>query len=126
MTRRQLFLATVLLAAAASGMANAALAGDAAHGKTIFQHTCANCHSPEIGVNKVGPSLFDIVGRSIAIVPDYGYSETLRDRKTEWQVWDEAALNVYLRNPRDAVHGVKMFFKGLPEPSDRADVIAYL
>jgi cytochrome c len=24
------------------------------------------------------------------------------------------------------IHGVKMFFKGLPEAKDRADVIAYL
>ena len=31
-----------------------------------------------------------------------------------------------LLQPRGDVHGVKMFFKGLPEPKDRADVIAYL
>ena len=57
---------------------------------------------------------------------DYTYSETLRQRKTEWQIWDEAALDVYLRNAREAVHGVKMFFKGLPAQSDRLDIIAYL
>jgi cytochrome c len=72
------------------------------------------------------PSLWGIIDRPIAVVPDYTYSETLRQRKTEWQIWDEAALNVYLRNPREAVHGVKMFFKGLPEQSDRLDVISYL
>ena len=126
MTKRGFCFATVVLAAVASCVTTAALAGDPVNGKTIFQHTCANCHSPEIGVNKIGPSLWGVIDRPIAVVPDYNYSETLRDRKTEWQVWDEAALNVYLRNPRDAVHGVKMFFKGLPEPSDRADVIAYL
>jgi cytochrome c len=96
------------------------------HGKTIFQHTCGNCHSPEIGVNKVGPSLWHIVGRKIAVVPGYDYSETLRTRQTEWQVWDAAALDVYLRNPREAVHGVRMYFKGLPDENERADVIAYL
>jgi hypothetical protein len=74
----------------------------------------------------VGPSLWHIVCRKIAIVPGYDYSATLRTRQTEWQVWDAAALDVYLRNPREAVHGVQMYFKGLPEESDRADVIAYL
>ncbi len=111
-----------LLGAAPAARADASVE----HGRTIFQRTCGNCHSPEIGVNKVGPSLWHIVGRKIAVVPGYDYSETLRTRQTEWQVWDAAALDVYLRNPREAVHGVRMYFKGLPEESDRADVIAYL
>jgi cytochrome c len=119
--------AALFTAASWAGLAPAAeVAGNPVNGKAIFQRTCANCHSTDIGVNKIGPSLWGIVGRPIAVVPDYTYSETLRQRKTEWQIWDEAALNVYLRNPREAVHGVKMFFKGLPEQSDRLDVIAYL
>ena len=100
--------------------------GDAANGKVIFQHTCANCHSTEIGVNKVGPSLWHVMGRPIAAVPDFNYSDSIRERRTDWQVWDEATLNVYLRNPRETVHNVKMFFKGLPDPAQRADIIAYL
>ena len=31
--------------------------GDPVSGKAIFQHMCQNCHSTEIGINKVGPSL---------------------------------------------------------------------
>jgi cytochrome c len=34
--------------------------------------------------------------------------------------------DAYLADPRGDVHGAKMFFKGLPESRDRADVIAYL
>jgi len=37
-----------------------------------------------------------------------------------------AALDAYLVDPRGDVHGAKMFFKGLPESRDRADVVAYL
>ncbi len=37
-----------------------------------------------------------------------------------------AALDAYLADPRGDVHGAKMFFRGLPESKDRADVIAYL
>jgi cytochrome c len=131
MTKRPVVLPAAALFMAASWMMTgsalaAEVSGNPANGKAVFQRTCANCHSTEIGVNKIGPSLWGIVDRPIAVVPDYTYSETLRQRKTEWQTWDEAALNVYLRNPREAVHGVKMFFKGLPAQSDRLDVISYL
>jgi len=129
-TKRQAMRSGTWLCAAALrllAVATPALAQDAAgHGKEIFQHTCANCHSTKIGVNKIGPTLWDVVGRKIAIVPDYPYSETMRALQTDWQVWDAASLDVYLRNPREAVHGVKMFFKGLPGASDRADIILYL
>ena len=40
--------------------------------------------------------------------------------------WDVTALDAYLADPRGDVHGVKMFFKGLSNARDRADVIAYL
>ena len=112
----------VVLAGAGSVVANV---GNPEKGKVIFQQTCANCHSTEIGVNKVGPSLWDVVGRPIASVPDFPYSEGLRQLRSEWQVWDVSALDVYLRDPR-AVHGVKMAFKGLPDNRDRADVISYM
>lgn len=98
-------------------------AGDASKGKEIFLRTCINCHSTEIGVNKIGPSLHGVVGREAAIVPDFVYSDALKaTRKT----WTEAELDAYLADPRGAMHGVKMFFKGLPDADQRADVIAYL
>jgi cytochrome c len=98
-------------------------AGDVSRGKGIFQQTCINCHSTEIGVNKIGPSLHGVVGRDVAIVPDFIYSDALKaTRKT----WTEAELDAYLADPRGAMHGVKMFFKGLPDADQRADVIAYL
>jgi cytochrome c len=98
-------------------------AGDVSRGKEIFQRTCINCHSTEIGVNKIGPSLHGVVGREVAIVPDFIYSDALKaTRKT----WTEAELDAYLADPRGAMHGVKMFFKGLPDADQRVDVIAYL
>jgi cytochrome c len=97
--------------------------GDATAGKAVFQRTCQNCHAAEIGVNKIGPSLWNVVGRQPASVPDYSYSEGMKTNKTPWSV---SSLDAYLADPRGDVHGVKMFFKGLAEPKDRADVIAYL
>jgi cytochrome c len=97
--------------------------GDPVSGKAIFQHMCQNCHSTEIGINKVGPSLWSVVGREPASVPDYTYSEAMKANKSAWTA---VALDTYLADPRGDVHGAKMFFKGLPESRDRADVIAYL
>jgi cytochrome c len=97
--------------------------GDPVSGRAIFQHTCQNCHSVEIGVNKVGPSLWNVVGRVPASVPDYTYSEAMKANKSTWSA---SNLDGYLADPRGDVHGANMFFKGLPEHRDRADVIAYL
>lgn len=118
-----------LLAAAAATIAmsgNALAEGDAAAGKAVFDRTCTNCHATQIGVNKVGPSLWDVIGRPIASVPDYPYSERLFNMRGEWKAWSPQNLNSYLTNPREVLHGVKMYFKGLPGRKDRADVIAYL
>ena len=120
-TRQTLAIASLACALAAP----AAHAADAASGKALFDKTCANCHSTQAGVNKVGPTLFDVVGRPIASVPGYDYSKTMRAVAKQWKAWDEAHLGAYLSNPRQVLHGVKMFF-AVPDAGDRADVIAYL
>jgi cytochrome c len=111
-------LACLVIAAAP-----AARAADPTAGKAIFDHTCANCHSLEVGVNKVGPSLWHIVGRPSASIDGFIYSDAM---KALHATWTPEALNVYLQNPRGDVHGAKMFFKGLPDVKDRQDVIIYL
>jgi cytochrome c len=112
-----------LLAGGSALAVPAPAAPDVANGRAIFQHTCANCHSVDIGVNKVGPSLWQIVGRPSATIQDYPYSEAMKNLHL---VWTPDALRIYLADPRGAIHGVKMFFKGLSTASDREDVIAYL
>lgn len=48
---------SVLVAAlvAAFAMDGQARADEVAKGKEIFERTCSNCHSTQIGLNKVGP-----------------------------------------------------------------------
>ncbi len=117
----------LLAAAATIAMSGNALAeGDVAAGKAIFDRTCTNCHATQIGMNKIGPSLWNVIGRPIGSVPDFAYSDKLLSMRGEWKAWGPKQLDMYLTDPRHAVHGVKMYFKGLPEHKDREDVIAYL
>ena len=119
---------SVLAAALVAGLAvcGQAQADEAAKGKVIFDQTCGNCHSAQIGVTKIGPSLWSVMGRPVASMPDFTYSQALIAKREEWGSWDAARIDAYLVNPRDVLHGVKMYFKGLPEANDREAVIAYL
>lgn len=114
-----------LMGAAALALCGPALAADVAAGQALFDKTCANCHSTQAGVNKVGPTLFDVVDRPIASVPGYDYSKKMRSVAKDWKVWNEKRLGEYLTHPRQVLHGVKMFF-AVPDAADRTDVIAYL
>ena len=96
--------------------------GNPEAGKLVFEK-CHTCHSARIGVNKIGPSLWGVLGRRSATVPDFMYSEALRAAD---KVWDAGSLDVYLADPRHVLNGTRMMFKGLDDPRDRADVIAYL
>ncbi len=98
-------------------------AGDAAAGQVLFKQKCGICHSPEKGVNKIGPSLWEVVGRKAGSLPGYTYSDAMKNAN---RTWDDATLNDYLTNPRQKIPGIKMIFVGLPNQSDRENVIAYL
>ncbi len=105
------------------GAVSAQAAGDADAGKKLFTQKCGICHSPEKGTNKIGPSLYGVVGRKAGSLPDYTYSDAMKNAN---RTWDAATLDDYLTNPRQKIPGVKMIFAGLPEESDRQNVIAYL
>jgi cytochrome c len=89
----------------------------------IFQY-CAPCHSMEKGVNLTGPSLFGVWGRKAATLSDFHrYSDAL---KGSGLVWDEKTLDAWIRDPAALVPGTEMRFAGLPDPSVRRALIAYL
>jgi cytochrome c len=116
----------VLAAAAAFALGGPALAGDAANGEKVFKK-CAACHAVGDGAaNKVGPQLNGIVGRAMATVEGFKYSDVFVAKAAEGVVWDEATLDAYLTKPAEWLKGNKMSFAGLRKPEERADVIAYL
>ena len=95
--------------------------GDVDAGANVFKK-CKACHKLEEGVKAVGPDLYGLVGREVA-VRDFSYSNTMADMGG---VWDAATLNEFLIDPKGMVPGTKMTIKGLSKPQDRADLIAYL
>jgi cytochrome c len=100
-------------------------AGDATAGSDVFKSECAECHSVKQGKNKKGPSLFGIVGRKAASLPDYSYSDALRGR-TDW-VWTAEQLHTYLSQPARQVNpGTKMKYDGLTDSRQLDDLISYL
>ncbi len=108
--------------AAAGGSDYASLTGDAAKGKRVFAQ-CMTCHAVQQGRNNVGPSLYNIVGRTAGTVEGFKYSSA---NANSGVVWTEENLFEYLENPQRYIPGTIMAFPGLRNPQDRADVIAYL
>ncbi len=83
---------------------------------------CAVCHATD-GSNGTGPTLKGLFGRRAGSVPGFRYSRAMRSAGV---VWDAAALDDYLRSPQDFIPGNVMPFAGVPDPSERAGLIAYL
>jgi cytochrome c len=93
------------------------------NGKQQFAKKCVVCHAAEPGKNKIGPSLFGVVGRKAASEANFSYSDAMKKFD---HVWDGATLETYLAEPRKIVPGTKMIFAGLKEKGERDDLIAYL
>ena len=97
--------------------------GDIASGEKIFKK-CAACHSiNKGGKNKIGPALYNVVGRAVGGVNDYKYSKALTSYGKEW-TFEE--LNGFLQKPASYLKGTKMSYAGLRKEKDRASVIKYL
>jgi cytochrome c len=97
--------------------------GDVNKGEKIFKK-CAACHSiNKGGPNKIGPALYNVVGRKVGGVEGYRYSKTLASYGKEWSFEE---LNGFLIKPAAYLKGTKMSYAGLRKEADRASVIKYL
>jgi cytochrome c len=99
-----------------------AAAADIEAGKVTFKK-CALCHTNEPGRNKVGPSLFGIVGRKSASLTSYNYSDAMKNFN---HTWTAGTLDTYLTEPQAMVPGTKMIFPGIKDKTERENLIAYL
>lgn len=99
---------------------------DIALGKKIAG-TCRSCHdlTKEGAVGKkIGPPLWNIVGRKKASLPGFTYSNALLEQGGDW---DYSQLNSFVANPRAFLPGTKMSaLSGIASQGRRAALILYL
>jgi cytochrome c len=108
---------------AVSGIAALLAAADIDAGAKVSKK-CAACHSfSKDGKNKVGPNLWDIVGKAIGGGAGYKYSGALAEMGGDW-TYDN--LDAFLTKPKDFAAGTKMSFSGIKGAEDRANLIAFM
>ena len=96
---------------------------DAKKGES-YEKVCTTCHNFEKGAGaKVGPPLWGVVGRPVASVAGFSYSDA---RKKLGGDWTYEKLNGMIASPRTEAPGTKMAFPGEADAQKRADILAYL
>lgn len=100
---------------------------DKAAGEAYFQKKCTVCHNIEKGAgNKVGPHLWGVMGRPVASISDFNYSDAMKKYAGEVKNWSWDAMNHFQWAPRKAVPGTIMAYAGTPKDQERANLIVYL
>lgn len=109
-----------------TGAATAQSLGDADRGETLFRQ-CSGCHQvgPEAD-NRIGPHLNRVFGRKAASLEEFRYSKAFLRAGTKGLEWHLDTLDAFVANPKAMVPGTRMSFRGLEDPQDRADLLAYL
>jgi cytochrome c len=114
---------SALVIIASSAAVSAALAQDAAAGKTSF-NKCLACHAIGEGAkNKVGPELNGLDGRKSGTAEGYNYSDA---NKNSGITWNEAQFKEYIKDPKAKVPGTKMAFAGIKNEKEINDLWAYV
>ena len=118
-------LACMMLAACAPKQ-QASDAEQMTRGERAYQK-CYSCHALEPGRNDLqGPTLYRIVGRSIAAEPGFSYSPAMRRFAETEQSWGKGLLDKFVDDPEAMVPGTSMTFHGISDAGERKALIAYL
>lgn len=85
---------------------------------------CRSCHTfTPGGPDMTGPNLNGMFGRQAGGKAGYAYSKALKEAGF---AWDGERLDQWLQSPRQFLPGNKMSFPGVPDATDRRDLIAWL
>jgi cytochrome c len=99
--------------------------GDAAKGEKVF-NKCKACHTADAETNRVGPHLKGVIGRKVATVADYKYSDDMISFGAANPTWDDDLFLKYIENPKASIPKTKMAFAGVKKEDEREDLLAYL
>ncbi len=107
-----------------SAVATALSGGDPERGRLVFG-PCRTCHftQAEAGHGN-GPNLYRIFGKVAGKQEGFEYYSAVFKR-AEF-AWTPGVMYAWLENPMKAQPGTTMMSLGVPDPGDRADLIAYL
>ena len=107
----------------ANGITSLLAAYDPEEGKQAFRK-CKACHtSRKGGKNRVGPNLWNVVGRKKGGVEGFKYSDAIKLKGGNWTFTE---LDAFLSNPSAFVKGTRMSIKGYKNPLQRVTLIGYL
>lgn len=102
-------------------LAFAATPALAATGQDVFNDKCGDCHTLD-PPSATAPALKGVVGRKIASLTDFQYSDALKAKGGDWT---EAALDAFIADPKTFAPGTDMT-AGDADPADRKAIIDYL
>lgn len=105
----------------------AAIAGaDVAAGQALSLR-CVACHTFDAGgADRVGPNLYEVVGRVKGGKENFNYSPAFQALAAAGSIWTYEDLNSFLADPRVAIVGTRMGVAGISGDADRHNLIAYL
>jgi cytochrome c len=113
----------VIGAAALVTCTGAAVAQDIEAGERSFRK-CSSCHAVGEGARSlIGPALNGLDGRKAGSVEGYSYTDA---NKSAGIVWSEATFKDYIQDPQAKIPGTKMFFAGIKNEQEIADLWAFL
>jgi cytochrome c len=113
------------LFAAALAVAVIPVAAAAEDLEISFNDHCRECHSFVKDDNRLGPSLYGVVGRKAGTENGYNYTQSMADSGV---VWTEATLDKWIADPGAVIPGNGMSppYSGIADPAIRARIIAFL
>lgn len=114
------FAAVVVSFALACDVAAAPTAQILRTGEAVYSR-CMGCHA--LAYDRTGPRHCGLFGRRAGSVAAYPYSNAMKESDI---VWNARTLDRFLKNPAAVVPGTSMGYAGVPDPAERAALIAYL
>jgi cytochrome c len=124
MSRPIRIMATTLAACAGLLRFTVGMPAPADEGKVAFNNACRTCHSLKADDNRLGPSLYGIMGAKAGQSKGYAYSQSLRQSGV---TWNEATLERWIENPEAVIPNNNMKpYSGLADAAVRKKIIDFL